>query len=36
MPELEKICEDLNMNLKDDFRLWLTSMPDKKFPISII
>ncbi len=36
MPELEKICEDLNENLKEDFRLWLTSMPNAKFPVSII
>ena len=37
MPELENICESkLQEGVKADFRLWLTSMPDKHFPISIL
>jgi len=36
MPELEKICEQLNTDLKEEFRLWLTTMPNIKFPVSII
>lgn len=36
MPELEKICENLDDKLNDDFRLWLTSMPTASFPISVL
>lgn len=39
LPKLEKICEDLIMNseeVHEDFRLWLTSMPTKKFPVSVL
>jgi hypothetical protein len=36
MPELEKIVENLNANIKEDFRLWLTTMPTDKFPSGII
>mmetsp|Transcript_28799 Transcript_28799/g.26022 ORF Transcript_28799/g.26022 Transcript_28799/m.26022 type:complete len:162 (+) Transcript_28799:1409-1894(+) len=36
MPELEKICENLDDKLNDDFRLWLTSMPTAAFPISVL
>ena len=36
MPELEKIVEELNENNHKDFRLWLTSMADPRFPISIL
>ena len=39
LPKLEKICEDLIMNAEEvheDFRLWLTSMPTKKFPVSVL
>jgi len=37
MPELEKILEShQSMKLNDDFRLWLSSMPSKVFPPSIL
>ena len=37
MPELEKILEShQSMKLNDDFRLWLSSMPSKIFPASIL
>ena len=37
MPELEKILESHQaMKLHDDFRLWLTSMPSKIFPASVL
>lgn len=37
MPELEKILEShQTMKLHDDFRLWLTSMPSKIFPASVL
>eukprot|EP00397_Hematodinium_sp_SG-2012_P000066 GEMP01000066.1.p1 GENE.GEMP01000066.1~~GEMP01000066.1.p1 ORF type:complete len:3524 (+),score=879.37 GEMP01000066.1:529-10572(+) len=33
MPELERICEQVNMDeMNPDYRLWLTSMPSKAFP----
>lgn len=36
LSELEKIVEDLNEGMNKEFRLWLTSFPEKKFPISIL
>ena len=37
MPELEKILEvHQSMKLNEDFRLWLSSMPSKIFPASIL
>ena len=37
MPELEKILESHQaLKLHDDFRLWLTSMPSKIFPASVL
>ncbi|GKT15873.1 Dynein axonemal heavy chain 7, partial [Aduncisulcus paluster] len=38
LPELEKICLKLptNTRVHKDFRLWITSMPSKKFPVSIL
>lgn len=36
MPRLEFLVENLDDSKHRDFRLWLTSMPDKNFPVSIL
>jgi len=36
MPALEAICESMDDTRHRDFRLWLTSMPNDKFPVSIL
>ena len=36
MPKLEALVETLSEGNHTDFRLWLTSMPNPKFPVSIL
>lgn len=36
MPKLEIIVENLNSSIHPDFRMWLTSMPNEKFPVSTL
>lgn len=36
MPKLEIIVENLHNNVHPDFRMWLTSNPSEKFPVSTL
>jgi len=36
MSKLEQIVEEINDTMHKEFRLWLTSMPEPKFPISVL
>ena len=36
MPELERIVEEFDDSMHREFRLWLTSMPAKEFPVSVL
>jgi dynein heavy chain len=36
MPELEQVVEKFSEENHSDFRLWLTSMPSNKFPVSVL
>lgn len=36
MPRLESIVENLDDSNHRDFRLWMTSMPSKAFPVSVL
>jgi dynein heavy chain len=36
MPILDGIIEQINEDKGSNFRLWLTSMPSEKFPVSIL
>lgn len=36
MPTLDAIIEEINEDKGSSFRIWLTSMPSEKFPVSIL
>jgi dynein heavy chain len=36
MPKLEAVVENMDTDVHRDFRLWMTSMPSKGFPVSVL
>ncbi|XP_054640454.1 dynein axonemal heavy chain 1 isoform X2 [Dunckerocampus dactyliophorus] len=36
MPSLERLIENIDLKVHKDFRLWLTSLPSNRFPVSIL
>jgi dynein heavy chain, axonemal len=36
LPKLESIVAGLHEQLHPNFRLWMTSMPSPKFPVSVL
>uniref|UniRef100_A0A3Q2Y7B3 Dynein heavy chain 1, axonemal n=1 Tax=Hippocampus comes TaxID=109280 RepID=A0A3Q2Y7B3_HIPCM len=36
MPSLESLIENIDLKVHKDFRLWLTSLPSNRFPVSIL
>jgi dynein heavy chain len=36
MPDLDAIIENIEENKASRFRMWLTSMPSDKFPVTIL
>ncbi|XP_061731227.1 dynein axonemal heavy chain 1 [Nerophis ophidion] len=36
MPALESLIENIDLKVHKDFRLWLTSLPSNRFPVSIL
>ncbi|XP_049589438.1 dynein axonemal heavy chain 1 [Syngnathus scovelli] len=36
MPSLETLIENIDLKVHKDFRLWLTSLPSNRFPVSIL
>jgi len=36
MPDLDAIIENIEENKGSRFRMWLTSMPSDKFPVTIL
>jgi len=36
MPTLDGIIENIEENRTSKFRLWLTSMPSERFPVTIL
>ncbi|XP_061640433.1 dynein axonemal heavy chain 1 isoform X3 [Phyllopteryx taeniolatus] len=36
MPSLESLIENIDLKVHKDFRLWVTSLPSNRFPVSIL